>query len=200
MVCEYTFVFMPQSYPSSVKADDNLLPLVIELNTVLGVALQSLGGKSTEGEASYLVWAASHVSRLVAGYIELRKCGLTYASKLLVRPVLESAVDAVAAVKRPEFILYKASKEHHDASKLLLEIRAIFESRNQPTSEIDKNIADMESQWRRFEHDWIKRRPNDAKRPKKMDFKRTLELIGLGDWYSSLQAGGFGVRDADSGL
>jgi hypothetical protein len=43
------------------------LALVVELRGLLESALNSIGGKTTEGEATYLIWCAIHTNRIVAG-------------------------------------------------------------------------------------------------------------------------------------
>jgi hypothetical protein len=127
---------------SAMEADDNLLPLITDLNAALEAALGSLAGKSTDGEATYLVWMASHVFRLVEGYIKLRNAGSTYASKLMVRPVIESVTVAVAAAKKTEFFVFQARKEHREAKRLLGEVCAIYKAHGQSTKEIEGYIAD----------------------------------------------------------
>lgn len=167
-----------------METDDNLLPLITELNAALEAALGSLGGMLTDGEATYLVWMASHVFRLVEGYIKLRNAGSTYASKLMVRPIIESVTVAVAAAKKPEFFIFQARKEHREAKRLLGEVCAIYKAHGQSTKEIEGYIAAMEMHWHQFEGDWVKRHPKAANRPKKMAFKEVLDLIGLGNVYA----------------
>lgn len=94
-------------------------------------ARDSLNGKTTQAEASYLVWGAIHITNTIAGYIVLRESRLLHASKLLVRPVLETTFCVRAALRQPGFLLQKAYSEHLEEAKIA--------ARN------DKELAELKS-------------------------------------------------------
>ena len=73
------------------QIDDEAVALLKRVQVILAKSLDSLAGKTTEAEASYLVWAAAHINKTAAGYVVLRESRLLHASKLLVRPVLASS-------------------------------------------------------------------------------------------------------------
>jgi hypothetical protein len=50
--------------------------LIIELQMQLERALNSIADKTTQGEATYLIWCAAHVNKIAAGYCALRNQSL----------------------------------------------------------------------------------------------------------------------------
>jgi len=109
-----------ESQQSIEKASFELLQ---ELHEFGVQALNSLGGKQSSGlEQNYLVASTKHIWQIVFGYINIRGQklqGLDYASKLLVRPVIESTFYLVATFRTPGFLLWKAKCEMKEEKKLL---------------------------------------------------------------------------------
>jgi hypothetical protein len=100
-------------------ARDKPISLVKELHGLLGQAIHSLVGTAlTTPESSYLVWSTTHISRIASGYILLRENGDLYASRLLVRPVIESTFYVGAALKVRGLIYWKARSEADQDKKL----------------------------------------------------------------------------------
>lgn len=87
-------------------------------------ALDALGGQEFDGKERYLLQSAYHVARLTFGYCVLRgsrQPHLVYASKSLVRPVMESVVSACAAVRDPSYLYRRMYHEWEQNRKLINE-------------------------------------------------------------------------------
>ncbi len=100
------------------QIDAEAVTLLKRVQVILADALDSLAGKVTEAEASYLVWAAAHINKTVGGYVVLRESRLLHASKLLVRPVLESTFYACAVLQERGFLPQKAYSEFLEEAKI----------------------------------------------------------------------------------
>lgn len=110
---------MDESQPIHGAEEIRLLELLKELQHILGDALNSLGGTTPpSAEANYLSWAAVSLNHAAGGYLWLRESGRVHASKLLVRPALESTFSGIAAIKDPEFLFRKAYSELEEDKKL----------------------------------------------------------------------------------
>jgi len=155
-----------------------------ELQTLLAKALNSIAGKTTEAEVSYLVWGATHVNKTVAGYVELRKQQMVHASKLLIRPVIEATAAVIAAIKKPEFLFQKAHSEYQQDKKLIGEFRKLLEKTGQPTTAVQQQTADAEKSWQRFERKWTRIRPAHPKKRGEIKFPAVLHAADLDPWYA----------------
>lgn len=100
--------------PIDVEAVD----LLKRVQANLARALDSLAGKTTKAEVSYLVWGATHINKTVAGYVVLRESRLLHASKLLVRPVLEATFYVCAVLRKRGVLLQKAYSEFLEDAKI----------------------------------------------------------------------------------
>lgn len=166
----------------STEADS--LALVSELQALLTKALDSIAGKSTEGEVSYLVWGASHVNKTVAGFAELRKRQMVHASKIMVRLVIETTAALIAAMKAPGFLFQKAHSEYQEDKKLITEFRRVLETSGQPIGSLQQQLVDLECDWQHFEQSWSKIRPGDPRSFEKLWFPDILHAADLDPWYS----------------
>lgn len=95
------------------------LALLNDLQAEISRALNSLADRQTQGEVSYLVYMAIHINHLIAGYCELRNRGVVYASKLLIRSVIEGTFAATAALRNPTLLFKKAYSEFLEDKKLI---------------------------------------------------------------------------------
>ncbi len=109
---------MATQQPNHGPKEIQLLALLKDVQGLLAAALNSMAGKSTEAEASYLGWASVSVNRAAEGYLWLRESGRVAASKLLVRPVLEATFSATAVVKKPGFLFRKLYTEWEEDQKM----------------------------------------------------------------------------------
>jgi hypothetical protein len=168
---------------SKRSTKDDSLMLIGELQRLLANALDSIAGKITEGEISYLVWGASHVNKVVAGYAELRKRQMVQASKIMVRPVIEATTAVIAALKKPGFLFQKAHSEYQQDKNLITEFRKVLEMSGQPTGSIQQQLADAKQNWTHFEQNWTKIRSGDPKNVGKLPFPEVLHAADLDPWY-----------------
>jgi hypothetical protein len=109
---------MTKQQPLHGPKELQLLALLVDVQRLLGNALNSMAGKSTEAEASYLMWASISVNRAAEGYLCLRKRGRVDASKLLVRPALEATFWATAVIKKPGFLFRKLYSEWEEDQRM----------------------------------------------------------------------------------
>lgn len=159
--------------------------VVSELQVLLTNALDSAAGKTTEGGVSCLVWVASHVNKVAEGYSALRRRRMIYASKLLVRPVLEATASAAAAVIEPAFLYQKAHWEYEEEKKLLTEFYKTLQRSDQPTTEVEQRLARLDTSWKRFSRQFSRLRPQVLKKPCKPKFSDVLRAAGLDEsWYA----------------
>lgn len=167
------------------------LALLKEAQTILAAALNGLGGKSTQGEASYLAWGCVHANKIIEGYITLRSSGRFYASKILVRPVIETTFAVVAALKRPGFLFRKAYTEYLEEKKLLEEGKRLAEQaadnpteKAQLSAQYASHLADVEENFRQFREGYSKLHPRDAMNRQKITAFDAASAAELGPWYS----------------
>jgi Family of unknown function (DUF5677) len=59
----------------------------------------------------YLFWRSKHVNGIAAGYVALRERGLIDASKVMVRPILETTFYVAAVLQKRGFLFRKAYSE-----------------------------------------------------------------------------------------
>jgi hypothetical protein len=109
---------MTTQQPKHGPKELQLLALLADVQHLLGDTLNSMAGKSTEAEASYLMWASISVNRAAEGYLFLRESGRVPASKLLVRPALEATFLASAAIRKPGFLFRKLYSEWEEDKKM----------------------------------------------------------------------------------
>jgi len=172
----------PGMTTNATEADS--LAFVSELQALLANALNSIAGKFTEAEVSYLVWGASHVNKTVAGYAELRKQHMVHASKIMVRPVMEATAAVIAALKKPGFLFQKAHSEYQQDKNLIIEFRNVLEKTGQPTVSTQQQLSDAEKHWQQFEQNWVRIRPGDPKNFGKLLFPEVLHAADLNPWYA----------------
>jgi hypothetical protein len=104
---------MPQ-VPTSEET--KALALLSESIAALAGAIDSLGGTQAQAKARYLFWSASFVNHTAAGFLKLKELNLK-ASKLLVRPCLETLFNVCATVNRGDFLFEKACAEWREENK-----------------------------------------------------------------------------------
>jgi hypothetical protein len=114
------------------------LDVLSELQTALEAARMSLAGQtSNPGIAQYVAWCAMMTNRAADGYLSLRKSLRVSASKLLVRPAIESTFRTMAVIERPGFLLRIARTEIRKENEFIKRSKA----------DIDKDIAEFERQF-----------------------------------------------------
>lgn len=171
------------------------LTLLQELRPILKGAIDSMGGKVLRDGIGYLAWGAVHVHRATAGYCELRAIHHIAASKLLIRPTMETVFALVASVHKPAFLLEKAHAEHHEDLKLVNEHEALC--RKLPASTVSdakrrrlvaacaRDRKAIEKAFGTFERKFSKLRPGIVLKRKKLSVKDAAEDAQLGLWYGN---------------
>jgi hypothetical protein len=82
-------------------------------------ALLSIGGRKPKGGAEYYLFvSARFISRVTHGYISLRTSDNRFASKVLVRPLLEAMYRFRAVTKEPSLVYRIAYTEYDEDLKL----------------------------------------------------------------------------------
>jgi Family of unknown function (DUF5677) len=113
--------YLPATGPmrnNTFKIDSEAIALLEEVQGCLAAGLDSFPqGMETAGAVSYLIWSACHINKIAAGYISLRKSGLLHASKILVRPVIESTFSAKGALCSRDFFINKAYTESLEVAR-----------------------------------------------------------------------------------
>ena len=101
------------------KEELELLTLLKELRCSLGTALDSLANqKPKSAESRYVGDAARSVNIASDGYILLRETGRVYASKLMIRPLIDVVIKATAVVTKKGFLFRVAYTELQELKKL----------------------------------------------------------------------------------
>ena len=97
--------------------------LLVDFQTGIRYALDSLGGKPSQGLMdNYRLYVAAHVNRAADGFIYLRKAARTDSSKLLIRPAIEAIIKLFAIRKKPELLYRIAYTETVSDRKWLKEV------------------------------------------------------------------------------
>jgi hypothetical protein len=91
--------------------EKQLLTLLGKLQSLLTDAINSLNTKKLTPETRYLSICAITVNQAAGGYFILRERHQIYASKFLVRPILEATLSAGAVMKKRGFLYRKAYSE-----------------------------------------------------------------------------------------
>jgi hypothetical protein len=150
--------------PLSSK-EKQLLVLLGQLQSLLTDAINSLDTKKLTPETRYLSICAITVNQAAGGYFILRERQNIYASKFLVRPILEATLSAGAVMKKRGFLFRKAYTE-------LLEEKKIFPKDSQTEAHFNTILSELEIFFRK----------QDSRYPiehKKVDVRYTAELAEM---------------------
>lgn len=89
------------------------------MQNVLTAALDSLAGTQPSTSVGHdLAWSALYVSRIVSGYLKLRKNDEILPSKILIRPVLEVVFTAASIVSDSGFLFRKHFRDWNENRKM----------------------------------------------------------------------------------
>jgi len=148
--------------------EERSLELLGELQLRLANAINSWNGTPITGSARYLAHSAVHVNKLVGGYRELRTQGNGYASKMLIRPMIEMTLAAKAVFDKPGFLFRKIYSEYLEDRKLLERqvtlIKAICTDpleREDLLSRCRQHLADCENAFAAYESLYSSNLPNE---------------------------------------
>lgn len=131
------------SHEMNESEETELLQLAAEMQKILAHAIDSMGGKVSEGLFEHFTfYTAAQINSAVAGYVTLKRAGLSKAAYLLVRPALEAMFRLLAARRRPELVCRIAAAEKSEELKML---------RDNRRPETAKARTAIEQQWQDFE-------------------------------------------------
>jgi hypothetical protein len=103
----------------SLDIESVSLALLGDIQLELQGAVTSLVGKTRNGlYDGFVGYSGRHVNKAVEAYLLLRKSGRIDASKLLIRPCIESVIMVNAVRAKPESLYQIAFAEHSDDGKL----------------------------------------------------------------------------------
>lgn len=93
---------------------DYLTVYVEPFQKMLASSLESLGGKSRNGlDEAYKGYCAVQISRSAVGFSCLKRNGLDYSARMLIRPAME-AMFKLLAVKKESSLLYRIARSEHE--------------------------------------------------------------------------------------
>ncbi|MGA2750162.1 MAG: DUF5677 domain-containing protein [Verrucomicrobiota bacterium] len=114
-----------------------ILQLLADLQKVLGIAVNSLGGMTPKNpEAHYIGFVGKGVNIAADGYLILRRAFRVSSSKLLVRPAIELVLDGAAVEHEPGLLVRMAYSEWEEDGRMF----------NSPASQ-----AQHGQNWEKFE-------------------------------------------------
>ena len=164
--------------------EDEALQLIDDLQVLLADTVASIVGKQITGEVSYLRWGASRICKIVEGYSELRRRQMMHASKILIRPVMETTAAVVAAFRETGFLFQKSYSEYEEDKTLLLEFRKNLKTANEQTGLVEQHLAELELSWEQSKRCWSQFQPHGPKKFEKLNFPGILDVAGLNGWYA----------------
>jgi hypothetical protein len=152
------------------------LDLLADARRELGDALNALGGKVAEGLLeNYRFYSSVHINRAADGYLCLRKSGKIDASKLLVRPAIEVAIQLVAIKAKPE-ALYQIAFDEFQKEKIWAGSLA---------ADSAEAIAGIEKQWADFKLAYREKFPTHAVVEKRPKLRELAKYAGMERYYDT---------------
>lgn len=123
--CHDAIVYNSDDMNCEMDKETASFDLVQAMQEELRNALNSLGGKTSNGLLDRFVFLlAKHINSAADGYICLRKASKIDASKHLIRPSIEAALQIVAVRNKPE-LLYRFAHNERTQNRRLYEPQAI---------------------------------------------------------------------------
>jgi hypothetical protein len=158
--------------------EERRLQLLSDLRDELASALNSLGDKESRGlHDNYTFHAAIWAKMVTEAFILLRREGRMDASKLLVRPVMETMFRVHAVRAQPELLFQIAYTERLEDQKWVRRAAARAGKVYDDKSE--------EDQWNAFKHMYQEQCPAHALDETKISSFEVAAKAGLGPYYDS---------------
>ena len=120
------------------------MALLGRLQFLLTDAINSLDTKKLTPETRYLSMCAITVNQAAGGYFVLRERKQVYASKYLIRPILEATISAGAVMKKKGFLYRKAYSE-------LLEEKKNFPKGPQTDAHFDSILRQLKDFFKKYD-------------------------------------------------
>jgi len=151
--------------------------LLCDLQSALNAALIFLEGKERKGIMDgFLVFSSAHINRAAAGYIFLRRVPLLEASKLLVRPCIETMFRIHAVRSKPDLLYRIAYGEHRQDLNLVRPAAT-------KTGEWAKYEAEDEKVWKDFQQAYAVQFPGHSMEDKKLKAEEAARAGGIEGYY-----------------
>jgi hypothetical protein len=166
--------------PTHVHEEEQCsLTLLCDIQQELANALNSVGGKQSRGALdNYYFHSADHVNRVAEGFIFLRKSGRTDASKLLVRPLIETMFRVEAIRKKPELFYRIAYSE-----TIVEDPKWIGSAASRAGATFDE--AAHSKRFKEFKEQLSKQLPNVPLEDKYISVWEIAEVAGMAGYYGS---------------
>lgn len=157
--------------------EEQSLALLCDIQQELANALNSLGRKQARGALdNYYFYSAVHVKRIAEGYIVLRKSGGIYASKILVRPLIETMFRVEAIQKKPELVSRIAYSE-----SIVQDQKWIAAAATRAGATFDK--AAHSKRFEKFKEQLQEQLPDVSLEYRDISMREIAEAAGLGGYY-----------------
>jgi hypothetical protein len=135
----------------------------------LSGALDSLGGKTSNRLFdNFKVYSAAHINRASEGYVFLRQASRNDASRLLIRPAIETMIQLLAVKKQPD-LLYRI---------------AYTEWRKEKTW-LGGSGVEHEKHWDEFKGVYTTQFPEHCLVEKQLSLECAAVVAGIGPYYQS---------------
>jgi hypothetical protein len=151
------------------------LELLAELREALGAALNSLEGKQSNGLLDhFLGYSAATINRAADGYLTLRRASMIDASKLLIRPAMETMIRILAVRTQPDLLYRIAYTERIESRKLVRPIAL--------KAGMDYDSED-EKAWKTFKQQYATHFPQHGLAEKQLSVLDAAKAAGIEDYY-----------------
>lgn len=151
------------------RVDAEHLKLLGDLQYLLSAALNSLDTKELSTNTRYLSICAITVNQAAGAFYILRKGSNIYASKMLIRPMVEATISACATLSKQGFLFRKAYTE-------LLEEKKWFPPGPQRENHFNARVVELENIFKNED-------PAYPIEHKKVNMKDAAEAAGLTSLY-----------------
>ncbi len=150
--------------------------LVKKMQKALGDAIDSQGGKKADLMEFFKFYHCSNINQCAEGFCYLRESGRIDASKMLVRPVIESMFKLVAVHKNSAIFFRIAYSEYIEEKKWF----------NNPSNPMSKTNLDLlTQQWEEFKKLFQKQFPSHSINETECSTYQAAEVAESIDFYNS---------------
>jgi uncharacterized protein DUF5677 len=161
------------------EEEQRSLTLLCDIQQELANALNSVGGKQSRGALdNYYFYSADHANRAAEGFTYLRKSGRIDASKLLVRPLIETMFRVEAIQKKPELFYRIAYSE-----TIVEDPKWIGSAASRAGETFDE--AAHSKRFKEFKEQLSKQLPNVPLEDKYISVWEIAEVAGMAGYYGS---------------
>ena len=168
--------------PQSNEEEERSFKLLCDIQQELASALNSLGGQQSRGALdNYYFHSADHVNRVAEGFIFLRKSGRIDASKLLVRPLIETMF-RVEAIQTKQELFYRIAY----SETIVEDPKWIGSAASRAGATFDE--AAHSKGFEKFKEQLRKQLPNVPLEDKYISVWEIAEAAGMAGYYDALTA------------